>query len=69
MAPRQFSQQTSCGNPHGSRCIKKARQTKHDSWSWTLLKRLAALLSFSQPVTYRESGDIMIATLRNGRLA
>jgi hypothetical protein len=40
-----------------------------DSWSWTLSKRLAALLSFSQPVTYRESDDIMIATLRNGRLA
>jgi hypothetical protein len=51
------------------RCIKKARRTKHDSRSWTLSKRLAALLSFSQPVSYRESGDIMIATLRKGRLA
>jgi hypothetical protein len=51
------------------RCIKKARRTKHDSWSWTLLKRLTALLSSSQPVTHRESGDIMIATLRKGHLA
>jgi hypothetical protein len=48
---------------------KEGERTKHDSWSWTLSKRLAALLSFSQPFTYRESGDIMIATLRNGRLA
>jgi hypothetical protein len=42
---------------------------KNDSWSWTLSKRLAVLLSFSPPVTYRESGDIMIATLGKGRLA
>jgi hypothetical protein len=60
---------TSCGNPQGSRCVHKARWTKHDSWSWILSKRLAALLSLSQPVTCRGSGDIMIATLRNGRLA
>jgi hypothetical protein len=68
-APRRFSQQISCGNPQGLRCIQKARRTKHVSWSWTLSKRLAALLSSSQPVTYRESSDIMIATLRKGCLA
>jgi hypothetical protein len=45
----------------------KVRQTKHDSLSWILSKRLAALLSFSQLDTYRGSGDITIVISRNGR--